>query len=107
MGDSSLATGQLLCVMPVGLLTIEIQLPYSHSLKEKRAVLQKLLSRLRSRFNVSVAELDHQDVWQRATVGIVSISGSQPLLESLLRQVLTESEKTLGQDVVQYSVDFF
>jgi uncharacterized protein len=92
--------------MPVGLLTIEIQLPYSHSLKEKRAVLQKLLSRLRTRFNVSVAELDHQDVWQRATVGIVSISGSQPLLESLLQQVLAESEKILGHDVVQYSFDF-
>jgi uncharacterized protein len=93
--------------MPVGLLTIEIQLPYSHSLKEKRAVLQKLLSRLRTRFNVSVAELDHQDVWQRATVGVVSVSGSQPLLESLLQQVLAESEKTLGQDVVQYNVDYF
>jgi uncharacterized protein len=93
--------------MPVGLLTIDIQLPYAHSLKEKRAVLQKLLSRLRSRFNVSVAELDHQDVWQRATVGIVSISGSQPLLEALLQQVLAESEKTLGWDVMQYTVDFF
>jgi uncharacterized protein len=92
--------------MPVGLLTIEIQLPYSHSLKEKRSVLRKVVTRLRNRFNVSVAELDHQDVWQRATVGIVSISGSQPLLESLLQQVLAETEKTLGQDVVQYSIDF-
>jgi uncharacterized protein len=92
--------------MPVGLLTIEIQLPYSHSLKEKRAVLRKVVTRLRNRFNVSVAELDHQDVWQRATVGIVSISGSQPLLESLLQQVLAETEKTLGQDVVQYRIDF-
>jgi uncharacterized protein YlxP (DUF503 family) len=92
--------------MPVALLTIEIQLPYAHSLKEKRAVLQKLQGRLRSRFNISVAELDHQDVWQRATVGIVSISGSRSLLESTLQRVLAEVENTLGHDVTQYTMDF-
>jgi len=55
--------------MPVGLLTLEIHLPYSHSLKEKRAVLRKIKDRLRSRFNVAVAEMDHRDVWQLATLG--------------------------------------
>ncbi len=48
--------------MPVGVLTLEIQIPYAHSLKEKRAVLRKIRDRLRARFNVAVAELDHQDV---------------------------------------------
>ncbi len=93
--------------MPVGVLTLEIQLPYAHSLKEKRAVLQKMRDRLRSQFNVAVAELDHQDVWQHATLGVVSISNSQPLLESVLRQVLAESEKILGQDVTMHTLDFF
>ncbi len=93
--------------MPVGVLTLEIQLPYAHSLKEKRAVLQKMRDRLRSQFNVAVAELDHQDVWQHATLGVVSISNSQPLLESVLRQVLAESEKILGQDVTMHTFDFF
>jgi uncharacterized protein len=92
--------------MPVGLLTLEIQIPYAHSLKEKRAVLQKMRDRLRSRFNVAVAELNHEDVWQRATLGVVSISDSQPLLESLFRQVLGESEKILGDDVANYFVEF-
>jgi len=93
--------------MPVGVLTLEIELPYSHSLKEKRAVLQKIRDRLRARFNVSVAELDHQDVWQRATLGVVSISGSQTVLESTFRQVLEESEKILGQDVASHDLEFF
>jgi uncharacterized protein len=93
--------------MPVGVLTLEIQLPYAHSLKEKRSVVQSLRNRLRSRFNVAVAELDHQDVWQRATLGVTSISNSQPLLESLLQQVLAESEKILGQEVANYSLDYF
>mgnify|MGYP001603176644 FL=1 len=93
--------------MPVGVLTLEIQIPYSHSLKEKRAVLLKIRDRLRSRFNVAVAELDHQDVWQRATLGVVSISNSQPLLESVFQQVLTEAEKILGEDVADHTLEFF
>ena len=57
--------------MVVGLLTLEIHLPDAHSLKDKRQVVRKLKERLRARFNVAVAELDHQDLWQRATVGVV------------------------------------
>lgn len=93
--------------MPVGQLTLEIQLPYAHSLKEKRAVLQRLKGRLRSRFNAAVAELDHQDSWQLATLAVVSVSSSQPILEATLQQALTESEKILGQDVAGYALDFF
>jgi len=93
--------------MPVGVLTLEIHLPYAHSLKEKRAVLQKIRGRLRARFNVAVAELDHQDVWQRTTLGVVSISDSQTLLESAFRQVLGESERILGHEVANHSLDFF
>jgi uncharacterized protein YlxP (DUF503 family) len=93
--------------MPVGVLILEIQLPYSHSLKEKRAVLLKVRDRLRSRFNVAIAELDHQDLWQQATVGVVSISNSQTLLESVFQKVLAESEKILGHDVADYTIEFF
>jgi len=93
--------------MPVGVLMLEIQIPYAHSLKEKRAVLRKVRDRLRSRFNVAVAELDHQDVWQHATLGVVSISNSQQLLESVFREVLGESEKILGEDVANHTLDFF
>jgi uncharacterized protein YlxP (DUF503 family) len=93
--------------MPVGLLTLEIHLPYAHSLKEKRAVLRKIRDRLRARFNVAVAELDHRDVWQVATLGVVSISDSQPLLDSTFQQVLRESENVLGDDVARHAIDYF
>ena len=93
--------------MPVGLLTLEIHLPYAHSLKEKRAVLRKIRDRLRARFNVAVAEMDHQDLWQLATLGVVSISESQPLLDSVFQQVLRESENILGEDVARHAIDYF
>ncbi len=93
--------------MSVGLLTLEIHLPYSHSLKEKRAVLRKLRDRIRARFNVAVAELDQQDAWQHATLGVASVSNSRPLLESVLSAVLAESEKVLGDDVADHAMEFF
>jgi uncharacterized protein YlxP (DUF503 family) len=93
--------------MPVGLLTLEIHLPYSHSLKEKRAVLRKIRDRLRTRFNVAVAELDQQDAWQHATLGVVSVSNSQPLLESVFHQVLAEAERALGDDVAEHFIEFY
>jgi uncharacterized protein YlxP (DUF503 family) len=92
--------------MPVGLLTLEIHLPYSHSLKEKRAVLRKIKDRLRSRFNVAVAEMDHRDVWQVATLGVVSVSDSRQLLDTLLHDVLRASEGILGEDVTRYDIEF-
>ena len=92
--------------MPVGVMTLEIRIPYAHSLKEKRAVLRKVRERLRHRFNVAVAELDHQDVWQRATLGVVSISSSRSSLETTLRGALAESEKILGPDLAEHWVEF-
>ncbi len=62
--------------------------------------------RLRGRFNVAVAELDHQDVWQRATLGIVSISDSQKYLEGLFQLVLAETEKILGDDVADHNIEY-
>lgn len=92
--------------MPVGVLTLELQIPYAHSLKEKRAVLRKVRDRLRARFNVAVAELDHQDLWQRATLGVVSISSSRQMLESVFQQVLAETESILGEDVADHNIEY-
>jgi uncharacterized protein YlxP (DUF503 family) len=67
--------------MPVALLTIELRIEGAHSLKDKRQVLRSLKDRLRNTFNVSVAELEQTDLWQRATIGVVSISGSRDYLD--------------------------
>ena len=91
--------------MPVGVMTLEIRIPYAHSLKEKRAVLRKVRERLRNRLNVAVAEMDHQDVWQRATLGIVSVSSSRNNLELTLRRALAESEKILGPDLGEHRLE--
>jgi uncharacterized protein YlxP (DUF503 family) len=91
--------------MPVGLLTLEIHIPDAHSLKDKRQVLRSLKDRLRSHFNVAVAELEHQDTWQRAQVGVVSLSNDSAHLEQSMREVLDESERILGRDLISHDLE--
>ena len=93
--------------MPIGILTLEIHIPHAHSLKEKRFVVRKIKDRLRARFNVAVAELDHQDLWQRAVLGVVSVSSDRARLEGVLQAAQRESEKLLGGDLVAAELELF
>ena len=68
-------------------MIIDLHLPGCRSLKEKRSLLRPLLERLQRRFGVSVAELDHQDLWQRAGLGVSAVSGSASVLDRLLDDV--------------------
>ena len=91
--------------MAIGLLTLEIHIPDSRSLKDKRQVLRSLKDRLRGRFNVAVAELDHQESWQRSQVGVVSLSNEAAHLEQSLRAVLKEAEEILGRDLAGHDLE--
>jgi hypothetical protein len=93
--------------MPVGLLTLEIHISEAQSLKDKRHVLRSLKDRLRAHFNVAVSELDHQEVWQRSRVGVVTISGDAKHLEESVQAIASESERILGRDLVSSQIDYF
>ncbi|MDE3171306.1 MAG: DUF503 domain-containing protein [Acidobacteriota bacterium] len=93
--------------MPIGLLTLEIYIPDARSLKDKRQVVRSLKDRLRAHFNVAVAELDHQDLWQRARVGVVTISGDGKHLQESLQAIAEESERVLGRDLLSQEIEFF
>jgi len=67
--------------MIIGVLTIEILIYYSSSLKEKRFVLKSIKDRLKNKYNVSVAELEYQDKWQRSLIGISMISNQKSFVE--------------------------
>jgi uncharacterized protein YlxP (DUF503 family) len=87
-------------------LTLEMRLEHSHSLKEKRHVVQSLKERLRNRFNVAVAEIDYQDLWQRAAVAAVTVSSDQVHAEKVLRSVEDEAASLLGQELVGATVEW-
>ncbi len=92
--------------MVVGLLTLEIHLPYAHSLKDKRQVLRRLKERLRGRHNVAVAELDHQETWQRAQVGVVSLNSDTRTLAQVLEAAEAEAESLLGDGLVDSHIEY-
>jgi uncharacterized protein YlxP (DUF503 family) len=76
----------------VALLSIDLHLPMSQSLKDKRMVLRRLKDRLGA-MNVAVAEVAHQDLWQRAGLGVVTVASSDDMAERTLRAALDQIER--------------
>jgi uncharacterized protein YlxP (DUF503 family) len=96
--------------VPVTLLTLELQIEAAQSLKDKRQVVRSLKDRLRASFNVSVAELEASDLWNRATIGVVSISDSRDYLDGLMRNVeraATRIANNYGAEVVDSFLEYF
>jgi uncharacterized protein YlxP (DUF503 family) len=74
--------------MVVGVLRLELFLPENHSLKGKRSVLRTIKARVRNTFNVSVAECEDHDHWQRAILGVSQVGADQPHVDACLRRVV-------------------
>ena len=90
----------------IGVLTLELRLENSHSLKHKRHVVKSLRDRLRNKFNVSVAEIDCQDLWQRAVVAAVTVSYDKVQAERILQSVEDETASLLGPALAGASVEW-
>lgn len=74
--------------MVVGVLKLTLFLAENHSLKGKRGVLNKIKARVTNTFNVSIAECEDQDLWQRATLGVAQVGSDAGYVEGALRQVV-------------------
>ena len=74
--------------MTIGLCTIELFIPDAHSLKAKRQILLSLKERLRSKFNLSVAEVGDQELWQKAMLGLACVANESAHVNRVLDQAL-------------------
>jgi len=74
--------------MVIATCSIELHLPANGSLKGKRSVIKSICTRVSQRFNVSIAEVDHHDLWQRATLGVSAVGTDPAYLHKLLSQVV-------------------
>ncbi len=96
-------------LMAIAYLTLELRIENAHSLKDKRQVVRSLKDKLRANFNVSVAEIENLDLWQLATIGVVSVSDSRDYLEGLMRNVesaATRIANNAGADLTDSFLDF-
>ena len=92
--------------MNVGLCTITLRIPGSHSLKDKRRIVRSLCSRVRNRFNAAVAEVGDNESWQLATLGVATVSNDARHASEMVRSVVTYIEDSrLDVEVVDLHVE--
>ena len=92
--------------MVVGVMQLTLYLPDGHSLKEKRGMLRKVKSRVSNEFNVSIAECDGHDLWQKTVLGICQVGTDQAYVEGALRQVVNFIESLHLAEVGEEKVEF-
>jgi len=92
--------------MVVGTLTVRILIPGAQSLKDKRRVLKGLKDRIRNGFNVSVSEIDANDLWQRATLGIAMAGDDRRYINGALSDLINFLRAQPGSQLVDYELEF-
>jgi len=93
--------------MFVGVCTIELHIPESGSLKTKRHSLKSMKDRIRSRFNVSVAEIDHNDLWQRASLAVAVVGNDKAYLNQTLDHVLDLVRSVPEVNLLDHHIEIF
>ncbi len=85
--------------MFIAVLTLELFIHDAHSLKDKRMVVNSILDKMRARFNVSAAQIDDHDLWQRATLAVVVVSNEAQIAHTVLNHVRDMVEADIRCDV--------
>jgi uncharacterized protein len=94
--------------MPIAKLTVELSIPHAQSIKDRRQVVRSLKDKLRHGFNVSVAELDDANLWNRATLGFAAISNSSDYLNGQMKELddaINRLTNTLGAEILDSFVE--
>ena len=92
--------------MPIACLTLELRIEHAQSLKDRRQVVRSLKDRLRTSFNVSVAEMDGAELWNQATIGVVSVNHSKNYLIGLMDKVERSATKIANNAGAQIADSF-
>ena len=93
----------------IAFLTLELRIEAAQSLKDRRQVVRSLKDRLRTSFNVSVAEMEPGTLWNQATIGVVSISSSRDYLDGLMKNVERQAARIAnnhGAEIVDSYLEF-
>lgn len=93
--------------MFIGVCTIELHVPDSGSLKTKRQSLRSLKDRIRNKFNVSVAEVDNNDLWQKASLAVAAVSNDKSHLNQTLDHVINMVQAVPELSLLDYQIEIF
>ncbi|NMA01314.1 MAG: DUF503 domain-containing protein [Clostridia bacterium] len=93
--------------MIIGTITFKIHIPYAHSLKEKRSVVKSIIAKIQNKFNLSVAEIDLQNQWQFALIGVAMIANKTKIIEQQITRVIEFLDKQTEFEVIEIKTDIF
>lgn len=91
--------------MKIGTCKIYLNLPYAHSLKEKRMVVKSTIDRVKNKFNVSIAEIEDQDLHQSIVLGIAVVSSDTSHANSVVQKVLNYIEEICDADLIDSYIE--
>ena len=93
--------------MIVGTAWIELHIPEVNSLKGKRQIIKSIKERIRNRFNVSIAEVEKQDLWQRAALGLACVANDKAQANRILSKVINFIEQNKNISLIDYEIEIF
>ncbi|HEX9653409.1 MAG TPA: DUF503 domain-containing protein [bacterium] len=93
--------------MLVGVCTIELFLPHSASLKDKRIVLNSIKKRIRNKFNVSISEVDNTDKWQRVSLGVAVVTNERRFIDMTVSEILKFISGEVEIEILQHLVEIY
>ena len=91
--------------MVIGTCRVELMIPGSNSLKDRRQAIKSLVEHLRNKFNISVAEVDDPQVWRRAIIGIAVVSGETTFANQVLNKVVDTIEADPRGSIIDYEME--
>ena len=91
--------------MIIGVLQLDIFIPQANSLKSKRQVLKSLKDRIRHKFNVSVAEINSLDKWQKATFAVACLNSQKRSIDSILSEIVPLVQSYHSVELVDYTIE--
>ena len=92
--------------MTVGVLSLHLFIPGAHSLKDRRRALRSIKDRLRTQFNVSVAEVDQQEYWQSAVFGVCAVGCDRAYVEGQLSEVVAVVNRDRHVELIRCEQEF-
>ncbi len=91
--------------MIVGLLTLDLHIPEANSLKSKRQVIKSLIERIKNKFNVSVSEVDAQNLWQRSIIGIAFVANETVIINKVFEKIRTQVINTHTVELIDSTME--
>ena len=91
--------------MIVGLLTLDLHIPEANSLKSKRMVIKSLIDRIKNKFNVSVAEVDANNLWQRSVIGIALVANETQFINKVFEKIKNTVSNTHSVELIDSTME--